>query len=315
MKYLITGSAGFIGSHFCRYMINKHPKDSFVGLDVLSYAADLRRVEDLKIKHNFQQVRGDITNERFIRRLFYKHHFDKVINFAAESHVARSIDTPYKTLRTNVEGVRVLLDACHASGSEFHQISTDEVYGASQKVASTELSSLNPSTPYAASKAAADLLALSYYRTYGLPVTITRSSNNYGTHQHSEKLIPLMVLKAIKNEPLTVHGDGSMTRNWLHVLDHCEAIDKVIQDGTRGEVYNITGKTEKSVLEIVDLILTKIPESRSLIQYVANRKGNDYAYCVSSDKVISLGWKEKQVFTEEMSGVIDWYRRFYNAKI
>lgn len=313
MKILVTGGAGFIGGNFVQYMVNKYPEDTIVNLDLLTYAGNLETCKSIENKKNYKFIKGDIADRKFIFDLFEKEKFDVVVNFAAESHVDRSIESPESFVRTNVNGTTTLLDACNTYGiSRYHQVSTDEVYGDLPldrlDLFFTEETPINPSSPYSSSKAAADLFVLAYHRTYGLPVTISRCSNNYGPYHFPEKLIPLIISRALADEYVPIYGDGKNVRDWLHVYDHCEAIDLIIRKGKVGEVYNIGGHNEKSNLEVVKNILGILGKSESLIKYVEDRKGHDLRYAIDPKKIESqLGWKAKYNFETGIKHTIDWY--------
>lgn len=311
-KYLITGGAGFIGGNFCHYMVNSYPNDNFVCLDALTYAGNLETLEPIINKPNFKFVHGNICNRDLVYDLFAKEKFDYVINFAAESHVDRSILNPSIFLETNIIGTSVLLDACNKYGiKRYHQVSTDEVYGDlpldRPDLLFTENTPIHTSSPYSASKASADLLVLAYHRTYKLPVTISRCSNNYGPYHFPEKLIPLMIKKALANEPLPVYGNGANVRDWLHVYDHCTAIDLIVKKGKDGEVYNVGGHNEKSNLEVVKTILNALNKPESLISYVKDRPGHDLRYAMDPTKLMTeLGWKPKYTFETGIKETIKW---------
>ena len=279
-KMLITGGAGFIGSNFIHYILSKYNDYQVINLDKLTYAANLDNLKDIEDNKNYRFIHGDIADQEFIFKLFENEKFDIVINFAAESHVDNSILNPQIFTITNILGTQVLLDACRKYNiKRFHQVSTDEVYGElpldDNSILFTEKTPLNPSSPYSASKASADMLVKSYYRTYSLPITISRCSNNYGPYQHLEKLIPLMISKAINNDNLPVYGNGLNVRDWLHVYDHCTAIDLIIHEGKIGEIYNIGGNNEKSNIDVVKIILKELGKSEKLIKYVNDRPGHD----------------------------------------
>ena len=311
-KYLITGGAGFIGGNFCHYMVNSYPNDNFVCLDALTYAGNLETLEPIINKPNFKFVHGNICNRDLVYDLFAKEKFDYVINFAAESHVDRSILNPSIFLETNIIGTSVLLDACNKYGiKRYHQVSTDEVYGDlpldRPDLLFTENTPIHTSSPYSASKASADLLVLAYHRTYKLPVTISRCSNNYGPYHFPEKLIPLMIKKTLANEPLPVYGNGANVRDWLHVYDHCTAIDLIVKKGKDGEVYNVGGHNEKSNLKVVKTILNALNKPESLISYVKDRPGHDLRYAMDPTKLMTeLGWKPKYTFETGIKETIKW---------
>ena len=313
MKILVTGGAGFIGGNFVHYMVNKYPDDEIVNLDLLTYAGNLETLKPVEEKKNYRFIKGDIADRSFIMELFEKEKFDIVINFAAESHVDRSISDPSIFVKTNVMGTVVLLDACRAYGvKRFHQVSTDEVYGDlpldRPDLFFTEETPLHTSSPYSSSKASADLFVMAYYRTYGMPVTISRCSNNYGPYQFPEKLIPLMISRALAEEPLPVYGKGENVRDWLHVLDHCIAIDLIIRNGKEGEVYNIGGHNERTNLEVVKTIIKALNKSEDLIQYVTDRPGHDQRYAIDPTKMEKeLGWKPIYTFDTGIQETIEWY--------
>ena len=313
MKILVTGGAGFIGSNFIFYERKKHPEHEIICLDKLTYAGNLATLASVMDQPNFKFVRGDIADREAVFELFQAEKPDVVVNFAAESHVDRSIENPSIFLETNILGTAVLMDACRKYGiARFHQVSTDEVYGDlpldRPDLFFTEETPLHTSSPYSSSKASADLLALSYFRTYGLPVTISRCSNNYGPYQFPEKLIPLMIANALNDKPLPVYGAGENVRDWLYVEDHCKAIDLVIHKGRVGEVYNIGGHNERRNIEIVKLILQRLGKSEDLIEHVTDRKGHDYRYAIDPTKIKNeLGWYPKTKFEDGIVKTIDWY--------
>lgn len=311
-KFLVTGGAGFIGGNFLHIMVNKYKNDQYVCLDALTYAGNLETLEPILNKPNFKFVHENICNREAVYNLFESEKFDYVINFAAESHVDRSIDNPEIFLKTNILGTQVLMDACRKYGiKRFHQVSTDEVYGDlpldRPDLFFTEETPIKTSSPYSASKAAADLLVLAYYRTYKLPVTISRCSNNYGPYHFPEKLIPLMIQKALHNEKLPVYGNGANVRDWLYVGDHCEAIDLIVRNGRDGEVYNIGGHNERSNLEVVKTILKELNKPETLISYVKDRPGHDLRYAMDPHKIeTELGWKPKYNFDTGIKKTIKW---------
>ncbi|MGX9758122.1 dTDP-glucose 4,6-dehydratase [Clostridioides difficile] len=312
-KILITGGAGFIGSNFVQYMLNKYVDYSIVNLDLLTYAGNLETLKEVQDKPNYKFVRGDISDREHVYKLFEDEKFDIVVNFAAESHVDRSVENPQLFIQTNIIGTQVLLDACRKYGiKRYHQVSTDEVYGDLQidrkDLFFTEKSAINPSSPYSASKTAADLLVNSYYRTYRLPTTISRCSNNYGPYHFPEKLIPLMILNALEDKQLPVYGNGENIRDWLHVYDHCTAIDLIIHKGKIGEVYNIGGHNERSNIEVVKTILNILGKSEDLISYVNDRPGHDLRYAIDASKIEhELGWKAKYDFDLGIKETVRWY--------
>ncbi|WP_094547987.1 dTDP-glucose 4,6-dehydratase [Petroclostridium xylanilyticum] len=313
MNVLVTGGAGFIGSNFIYYMLEKYPKYRIVCFDLLTYAGNLETLEEAMDNPNFRFVKGDIANREEIFNLFEEEKFDIVVNFAAESHVDRSIENPGIFLRTNVFGTQVLMDACRKYGiKRYHQVSTDEVYGDlpldRPDLFFTEESPIHTSSPYSASKASADLLVLSYYRTFKLPVTISRCSNNYGPYHFPEKLIPLMISRALNDQPLPVYGKGENVRDWLYVEDHCSAIDLIIHKGTEGEVYNVGGHNERTNLEVVKTILKELGKPDSLITFVTDRPGHDLRYAIDPSKIQrELGWKPQVKFDEGIRMTIKWY--------
>ncbi|MCQ2476448.1 MAG: dTDP-glucose 4,6-dehydratase [Clostridia bacterium] len=313
MKILITGGAGFIGTNFVNYMLREHPDYDYVCLDCLTYAGNLANLENALKHKNFRFVKGSISDRETVDKLFAKESFDIVINFAAESHVDRSIENPTVFLETNIMGTAALLDASRKYGvKRYHQVSTDEVYGDlpldRPDLFFTEETPIHTSSPYSSSKASADLLALAYYRTYGLPVTVSRCSNNYGPYQFPEKLIPLMIRKAQLGESLPVYGNGLNVRDWLYVDDHCRAIDLIIHGGTVGEVYNIGGHNEKQNIEVVKTILERTGKSEELITYVKDRAGHDRRYAIDPTKIHNeLDWLPETKFADGIRLTIDWY--------
>ncbi|AWI13845.1 MAG: dTDP-glucose 4,6-dehydratase [Caldibacillus thermoamylovorans] len=310
MKVLVTGGAGFIGSNFVRYMVKKYPEYQIVNLDLLTYAGNLENLKEVENKPNYKFVKGDIADHEFINGFFAEEKFDYVINFAAESHVDRSITDPGIFVRTNVQGTQVLLDAAKNIGvKKYLQVSTDEVYGTLGETGYfTEETPLAPNSPYSASKAGADLLVRAYHETYGMPVNITRCSNNYGPFHFPEKLIPLMIINALHDKDLPVYGDGLNVRDWLYVEDHCEAIDTVLHKGVVGEVYNIGGNNEHTNIEIVKTILKHLGKPESLIKFVKDRPGHDRRYAIDATKIrTELGWEPKHTFETGIKETIDWY--------
>lgn len=313
MNILVTGGCGFIGSHFLRYMMKTYTGDSFICLDALTYAGNKNNIADLVNHSRFTMAEGNIRDADFVDTLFATYKPDIVVHFAAETHVDRSITGPQVFLETNVIGTGVLLDACLRYGIQrFHHVSTDEVYGTLPLQGGspfTEQSPLTPTSPYAASKASSDLLVLSYYKTYGLPVTISRCSNNYGTHQYPEKLIPLMIQKALHGESLPVYGDGANIRDWVHVSDHCKAIDFILQKGTVGEVYNVGAGEEIPNIKLVKQILDILGKPYELITHVPDRLGHDLRYAIDSSKLETLGWKSEYTMEETLQGIVEWFRK------
>ncbi|MGV8906627.1 MAG: dTDP-glucose 4,6-dehydratase [Acetobacterium sp.] len=339
-KVLVTGGAGFIGSNFIKYMLGQHPDDQIINLDALTYAGNLENLTDIEDNPNYVFAKGDIADRPFVQKLFDAYDFDTVVNFAAESHVDRSIENPEIFIQTNVMGTQVLLDVAKnhwktgkdangyptfREGVRFHQVSTDEVYGALGKTGMfTESTPMAPNSPYSASKAGADLIVRSYGETFKFPMTISRCSNNYGPYHFPEKLIPLMISNVVGLKSLPVYGDGMQIRDWLHVQDHCSGIDTVLQKGINGEVYNIGGNNEKANIEIVNLIIESVSEklregnynidndgskiSTDLITYVEDRLGHDRRYAIDNTKITTeLGWEPSYTFEEGIVETIEWY--------
>ena len=310
---IVTGGAGFIGANFVFHMLTAHPEDRIVCLDKLTYAGNLSTLKDVMGNPHFRFARMDICDRAAVYGLFEEEHPDIVVNFAAESHVDRSIENPEIFLKTNVLGTAVLMDACRKYGIErYHQVSTDEVYGDlpldRPDLFFTEETPIHTSSPYSSSKAGADLLVGAYHRTYGLPVTISRCSNNYGPYQFPEKLIPLMIANALADKPLPVYGDGKNVRDWLYVEDHCKAIDLILQHGRVGEVYNIGGHNEMGNIDIVRLICKALGKSEDLITYVKDRKGHDRRYAIDPAKIHGeLGWLPETKFARGIEKTIAWY--------
>ena len=313
MKILVTGGAGFIGGNFVHYMVETYPEDMIVNLDLLTYAGNLETCKPVEGKSNYKFVKGDIADREFIFKLFEEEKFDVVVNFAAESHVDRSITDPEIFVKTNVMGTTTLLDAAKEFGvKRYHQVSTDEVSGDlpldRPDLFFTETTPLHTSSPYSSSKASADLFVLAYHRTFGLPVTISRCSNNYGPYHFPEKLIPLMISRALADEDLPVYGKGDNVRDWLHVYDHCVAIDLIIRNGRVGEVYNVGGHNERTNLEVVQTILKALDKPETLIKFVEDRKGHDRRYAIDPTKLeTELGWKPKYNFDTGIQQTIQWY--------
>jgi len=313
MKIIVTGGAGFIGGNFIHYMMEKYPEDQIICLDKLTYAGSLETLESVMDMKNFKFVKGDIADRELVYKLFEEEKPDVVINFAAESHVDRSVTDPAVFLQTNFMGTGVLLDACREYGiGRFHQVSTDEVYGDlpldRPDLFFTEETPLHTSSPYSASKASADLLVLAYHRTFKLPVTISRCSNNYGPYQFPEKLIPLMISNALNDKPLPVYSKGENVRDWLYVRDHCVAIDLIVRKGTVGEVYNIGGHNERTNLEVVKTIIAELGKSEELITFVTDRPGHDRRYAIDPAKISrELGWEPTTLFDEGIKMTIKWY--------
>ncbi len=313
MKILVTGGAGFIGSNFLHYEVNNYPNDDFVCLDALTYAGNYNNIKSLENKPNYKFVKGDIADRDFIDNLFKKEKFDLVINFAAESHVDNSILNPGIFMKTNIIGTQVLMDAARKYGNiRYHQVSTDEVYGDlpldRKDLLFTEKTPIHPSSPYSASKASADLLVEAYYRTYGLPITISRCSNNYGPYQFPEKLIPVVISKAMNNEEIPVYGTGENVRDWIHVHDHNIGVDLIARRGKIGEVYNLGGHSERTNLELVKIILKQLEKPESLISFVSDRPGHDLRYAIDSTKAEKgLNWDRTYTFEEGIKETINWY--------
>lgn len=321
---LVTGGAGFIGSNFVKIMLEKHPDYKIINLDALTYAGNLENLKDIEDNPNYVFIKADIRDREKIDKVFKNYEVDAVVNFAAESHVDRSIEEPEVFLTTNIIGTQILLDIAkkywkinpddkycrkYKPGVKFLQVSTDEVYGALGETGLfVETMPLKPNSPYSASKASADLIVRSYNKTFGMPVNITRCSNNYGPYQFPEKLIPLMINNCLKGKDLPVYGDGMQVRDWLHVSDHCEAIDVVLHKGKDGEVYNIGGNNEKANIEIVKLIIKTLGKSEDLIKFVKDRPGHDRRYAIDNTKITTeLGWEPAYTFEEGIKETIQWY--------
>ncbi|NFO04766.1 dTDP-glucose 4,6-dehydratase [Clostridium botulinum] len=313
MKIVVTGGAGFIGGNFIHYMLNKYKKYTIICVDALTYAGNIKTLECVKDNPNFTFYEIDITDRKAVYEMFEKEHPDIVVNFAAESHVDRSIEDPEIFLKTNIMGTAILMDACIKYGiKRYHQVSTDEVYGDlpidRPDLYFTEETPINTSSPYSSSKASADLLVGAYNRTYGLPTTISRCSNNYGPYHFPEKLIPLMIINTLNNEQLPVYGNGENVRDWLYVEDHCRAIDLIIHNGTLGEVYNIGGYNERTNLEVVKTIIHQLGKSEDLIKFVGDRKGHDMRYAIDPTKLHNeLGWLPTTTFDEGIKKTVKWY--------
>ena len=306
--YLITGGCGFIGSNFVRYLLTKEGKCRLINLDKLTYAGNPKNLSDVDNDDRYIFVHGDICDEKVVDEIFSDYHPDIVFNFAAESHVDRSIGKPDDFIRADMFGVFTLLEAMKLHGGElFVQISTDEVYGSIEKGEFSETDPLMPSNPYSASKAGGDRLAYSYYVTYKLPVIVTRASNNYGPFQYPEKLIPLFVTNALEDQPLPLYGDGNNVRDWLYVEDHCSALHFIMTNGVLGETYNIGGGNEMQNIEITRLILDHLSKPEGLIRFVEDRKGHDQRYALSINKLRQLGWEPKHDFSDGLRTTIDWY--------
>ena len=321
---LVTGGAGFIGSNFIRYMLDKYENYKIVNFDLLTYAGNLENLSDIESYENYKFIKGDIADRKLVEKIFSEYNFSYLVNFAAESHVDRSIEDPEVFVKTNILGSQVLLDVAKANwqtgknelgypvykeGVKYLQVSTDEVYGALGKTGMfTENTPLAPNSPYSASKTSADLLVRAYSKTFKLPMNITRCSNNYGPYQFPEKLIPLMVANTLEDKKLPVYGDGMQIRDWLHVKDHCGGIDTVLHKGAIGEVYNIGGNNEKANIEIVKLILENLGKTEELITYVKDRLGHDRRYAIDNTKITTeLGWEPSYTFEEGIKETINWY--------
>lgn len=313
MKIIVTGGAGFIGGNFVHYMVERYPEDVIINLDALTYAGNLETLKPVEDKPNYRFVKGDIADRDFIFDLFKTEKPDVIVNFAAESHVDRSISDPGIFVRTNVLGTTTLLDACREFGIQrFHQVSTDEVYGDLPldrlDLFFTEETPLHTSSPYSSSKASADLFVMAYHRTFGIPVSISRCSNNYGPYQFPEKLIPLMISRALADEELPVYGNGANVRDWLHVYDHCQAIDLILKKGRDGCVYNIGGHNERTNLQVVKTVLRVLDKPESLIKYVTDRPGHDMRYAIDPAKLKrELGWEPVYNFDTGIEQTIRWY--------
>lgn len=313
MTIIVTGGAGFIGSNFIFHMLKKYPDDRIICLDKLTYAGNLSTLAPIMDNPNFRFVKADICDREAVYKLFEEEHPDIVVNFAAESHVDRSIENPEIFLKTNIIGTATLMDACREYGIQrYHQVSTDEVYGDlpldRPDLFFTEETPIHTSSPYSSSKAGADLLVQSYYRTYGLPVSISRCSNNYGPYHFPEKLIPLMIVNALADKPLPVYGEGLNVRDWLYVEDHCAAIDLVMRKGREGEVYNVGGHNERTNLDVVKTVLRELGKPESLITFVADRPGHDRRYAIDPSKIhAELGWLPRTKFDDGIHQTVQWY--------
>lgn len=313
MNILVTGGAGFIGANYVYYLLKNYPEDRVVCMDALTYAGNLETLADVINDPRFRFVRGDIATREVVDHLFCEEQFDAVVNFAAETHVDRSIDNPEVFLRTNIQGTHVLMDACRMHKTpRFHQVSTDEVYGDlpldRPDLFFTEETPIHTSSPYSASKASADLLVLAYHRTFGLPATISRCSNNYGPYHFPEKLIPLMISRALADQSLPVYGNGGNVRDWLYVEDHCAAINLIVRSGCIGEVYNVGGHNERTNLDVVKTILRELGKPESLIHFVTDRPGHDMRYAIDPTKIHNeLGWVPATAFDEGIHRTIQWY--------
>jgi len=308
MTMLVTGGAGFIGSNFIRHMLTEHPDTRIVNLDALTYAGNLENLRDVAGNPNYTFVRGDICDPETVAAVFRNHPIDTIVHFAAESHVDRSISDGAAFVRTNVLGTFTLLDCARKHGvRRFIHISTDEVYGSTREGSFAETDTLNPSSPYSSSKAASDLLARSFFITHGLPVIVTRCTNNYGPYQFPEKLIPFFTTNLLQGKKVPVYGTGRNVRDWLYVIDHCRAIDFILQHGEPGEIYNIGGGAEMTNLEITRKILELLGEDESMIEYVPDRKGHDFRYSLDFGKLRKLGWKPAYRFDDALETTVKWY--------
>ncbi|MBQ9832696.1 MAG: dTDP-glucose 4,6-dehydratase [Clostridia bacterium] len=313
MNIIVTGGAGFIGSNFVYYELKNHPEDRIICLDKLTYAGNLETLKDAMKYDNFRFVKGDIADRETVYGLFEEEKIDIVVNFAAESHVDRSIEDPEIFIKTNVLGTQVLMDACRKYGiKRYHQVSTDEVYGdlplERKDLFFTEETPIHTSSPYSASKAAADLLVLAYHRTFKLPVSISRCSNNYGPYHFPEKLIPLMISRAFENKSVPVYGKGENVRDWLYVEDHCSAIDMIMRNGREGEIYNVGGHNERANIDVVKTVLRIMDRSEDLIEFVTDRPGHDRRYAIDPTKISNeLGWTPNTAFDEGIKKTVEWY--------
>jgi len=313
MKLLITGGAGFIGSNFIHYTLKHHKKDEVVNFDKLTYCGNLENLRDIEKNPRYKFIKGDICDAKLVEKVFQKEKPDFILNFAAETHVDRSIKNPKNFTQTNVLGTHTLLEASRKYNiKKFLQISTDEVYGSIKKGKFKEIDSLLPNSPYAASKAGADLLVRSYYKTFNLPILITRSSNNFGPYQYPEKLIPLFITNILQGKKVPLYGTGLNVRDWIYVLDNCAGIDIVLRKGKIGEIYNIGGGNEKTNLEIAKIILKELGKDESWIEYVKDRPGHDFRYALDTRKIIKLGWKPKYSFEKAIKETINWYKTHQN---
>ena len=308
MKLLVTGGAGFIGSNFIRHILKEHPDWEITNLDKLTYAGNLENLKDIEDNPRYRFAKGDITDRELISNIL-RNRFDAIINFAAESHVDRSILDASPFIETNIKGTQILLEGARQYNvARFVQVSTDEVYGSTEKGKFNEKSPLAPNSPYSASKTAADLLCHAYWKSYQFPIVITRSSNNLGPFQFPEKLIPLAITNVLENKPIPVYGDGLNVRDWIYVEDHCRALDTVLQKGKPGEVYNIAANEEKTNLELIHRLLDIMGKSRELITFVADRPGHDRRYALDMTKIsTALGWKPAYSFEKALSATVDWY--------
>lgn len=308
MKIMVTGGAGFIGSNFIHYLLKKYENVEIVNYDKLTYAGNLDNLKDIEDDLRYHFIRGDICDKDLVEKVIKEHEIEQIVNFAAESHVDRSITGPEPFIRTDIFGTFTLLEASRKFDVErYIQISTDEVYGSIKEESFSENDALNPSSPYSASKAGADMLTIAYYKTYGLDAVITRSSNNYGPYQYPEKLIPVLIIKALQNEPLPIYGDGTNVRDWLYVEDNCKAIDLVRQKGEKGEIYNIGANDEWKNIDVAKMILKILNKSENLITFVKDRPGHDFRYSLKTDKIKQLGWRPETKFEDGLKETVEWY--------
>jgi dTDP-glucose 4,6-dehydratase len=310
MKLLITGGAGFIGSNFILHMMKSHPNVEIINLDLLTYAGNLTNLKSVDKNPHYTFIKGDICDPEIVNTILDRYMVDTIVHFAAESHVDRSITTASEFVRTNIQGTHNLLEcARHHPIAKFVHISTDEVYGSTLKGSFGETDILSPSSPYSASKAGSDLLALSFFTTYKLPVIITRCTNNFGPYQYPEKLIPLFVTNLLDSKKVPIYGTGKNVRDWIHVSDHCRAVEFVVEKGINGEIYNIGGGNEKTNIEITEKILTLLKKDESLIEYVPDRPGHDFRYSLDCSKLRKMGWSPRYSFEEGLKETVEWYRK------
>lgn len=308
MRIMVTGGAGFIGSNFIHYLLKKYDDIQILNYDKLTYAGNLDNLRDVENDPRYHFVKGDICDKELVEKVIKEHEIEQIVNFAAESHVDRSITGPEPFIRTDVFGTFTLLETCRKFDIErYVQISTDEVYGSIKEGSFSEKDPLNPSSPYSASKAGADLLVIAYYKTYGLNTVITRSSNNYGPYQYPEKLIPVLIIRALHDKPLPIYGDGTNVRDWLYVEDNCKAIDLVRMKGKKGEIYNIGANDEWRNIDVAKLVLKYLNKPESLITFVKDRPGHDFRYSLKIDKIKELGWKPETRFPEGLKKTVEWY--------
>ncbi len=308
MRIMVTGGAGFIGSNFIHYLLNKYDDVEVINYDKLTYAGNLDNLRDVESDARYHFIKGDICDKELVEKVIKEHEIEEIVNFAAESHVDRSITGPEPFIKTDVLGTFTLLEVSRKFDiKRYVQISTDEVYGSIEKGSFSEEDPLNPSSPYSASKTGADLLTLAYHKTYGLNTVITRSSNNYGPYQYPEKLIPVLIIRALHNESLPIYGDGTNVRDWLYVEDNCQAIDLVRQKGGKGEIYNIGANDEWRNIDVARLVLKILNKPESLITFVKDRPGHDFRYSLNIEKIKALGWKPLTPFEEGLKKTVEWY--------